>query len=122
RRLPVAARERRQVRLRHDHRDDDRAPRETLETEDEPDLLGVGGLPVMVEDDVAHGAPLPSTPGGPCRPTPGPTLSAGTSGCGPPRPRRRGLGWTLPSTRSPVRPWSPALASCVTCRDHAALV
>jgi len=30
--------------------------------------------------------------------------------CGPPRPRRGGLGWTLPSTRSPVRPRSPALA------------
>jgi hypothetical protein len=66
RRLPVAARERHQVRLRHDHRKDDRAPRETLEAEDAPDLLGVGGLPVMVEDDVVNGAPLPSTPGGLC--------------------------------------------------------
>jgi len=25
----------------------------------------------MVDDDVAHGAPLPSTPGGPCLPTRG---------------------------------------------------
>src|SRR6266404_6296384 len=31
-------------------------------------------------------------------------------------------GWTLSSTRSPVRPRSPALASCVACGDRAALV
>ena len=74
----------------------------------------------MVEDDVAHGAPMPSTPGGPCLPTLGPTLSAGTSGCGPPRPRGERI---CRQTSTCARPTAPAsrlvtLASSSRSMEH----
>ena len=51
----IAARQLRQVRLRHHDRNLDRPPGETLQAEHQPHLSGEGGHVVVVEDDLVHG-------------------------------------------------------------------
>jgi hypothetical protein len=55
RRFPVAARERGEQRLGHDHGDEHAAPGQALVAQDQPDLLGKGRVRVVVEDELGHG-------------------------------------------------------------------
>src|SRR5215468_10954997 len=52
--VAVAARQGHEIRLRHDRRLIDRAPAQSLQAEDQPDLLGERREAVVVKDELAH--------------------------------------------------------------------
>ncbi len=60
-RAPIPAGKRHERWLRQDHRDDDGLPREVLETENQPNLLGVRRLVVVMQDHVHRSLPAGST-------------------------------------------------------------